>query len=295
VNTGEVVSGTWNASGRQDVAVTGDAVNTAARIQSVAEPGEVLVGAESYRLTRRRIRYADRRDATLKGKSAPVPVWPALGIREEFGERWEGYETPLVGRDREMSLLLEAWVRAQGGEGQLVTVVGDAGVGKSRLLSEFLGTLASSSTVRVVRARSLSYGQEISLWLVADLLRSLFGIKEQDSQDEVAIKLGSAIPALFSHEGSRAEALDVLGEVLGLPIGESDVARAGPQIRRQALIRSLRAALGAVSERAPLVLVLEDLHWTDNASVEVLGAILADVLGSRMLVLAAQRPGWTAS
>jgi adenylate cyclase len=294
VNTGEVVSGTWIASGRQDVAVTGDAVNTAARIQATAEPGEILVGAETMRLTRRRIRYGDRREVTLKGKVSLVPVWPALEIREEFGERWEGYETPLVGRDREMVQLLDAWVRAQAGEGQLVTVVGDAGVGKSRLFAEFLGTIAASSAARVLRARSLSYGQEISLWLVADLLRSLFGIKEQEGPDEVAAKLKGSIPALLTDPASRAEALDVLGEVLGLPIGESVVGRAGPQIRRHALIRSLRGVLGAVAERAPTVMVLEDLHWMDNASREVLTEVVADVLGLRMLVAAAQRPGWTA-
>lgn len=291
-NTGEVVSGAWDASGRQDVAVTGDALNTASRIQATAEPGEILVGAETMRLTRRRIRYGDRREVTLKGKLAPVPVWPALGVREEFGERWEGYETPLIGRDREMSMLLEAWVRAQGGEGQLVTMVGDAGVGKSRLVAEFLGTLASSSTVRVARGRALSYGQEISLWLVADLLRSLFGLKEQEPLDQVAIKLRSVIPGLISQAATRAEARDVLGEVLGLPIEESPVSNGGPQIRRQALIRSLRAVMGAVCERAPTIVVLEDLHWMDNASREVMTAVLADVLGLRMLVLAAQRPGW---
>ncbi|HZU13516.1 MAG TPA: adenylate/guanylate cyclase domain-containing protein [Chloroflexota bacterium] len=294
VNTGEVVSGTWDASGRQDVAVTGDALNTAARIQSVAEPGEILVGAETMRLTRRRIVYGERRDVTLKGKVALVPVWPAEGIREEFGERWEGYETPLIGRDREMSLLLEAWVRAQGGEGQLVTVIGDAGVGKSRLIAEALGRIAAASAVRVVRARSLSYGQEISLWLIADLLRSLFGIKEQDSLDEVAGKLRVAIPSLIPDPEQRAEALDVLGEVLGLPIGESGVARAGAEIRRTALIRSIRMVLAAVSERAPTVIVLEDLHWMDTPSQEVLTAVLGDVLGLRMLILAASRPGWNA-
>lgn len=293
VNTGEVVSGTWDASGRQDVAVTGDAVNTAARLQATAEPGEILVGAETMRLTRRRIRYGDRREVTLKGKVVPVPVWPALGVREEFGERWEGYETPLIGRDREMSLLLEAWVRAQGGEGQLVTMVGDAGVGKSRLVAEFLGTLASSSIVRVVRGRALSYGQEISLWLAADLLRSVFGLKEQDTLVEVATKLRSVIPGLISQAEARSEALDVMGEVLGLPIGESPVSNGGPQIRRQALIRSLRAVLGAVSERAPTIVVLEDLHWTDNASKEILTDVLADVLGLRVLVLAATRAGWS--
>jgi len=294
VNTGEVVSGTWSASGRQDVAVTGDAVNTAARLQATAEPGEVLVGAEAMRLTRRRIRYGERREVTLKGKVGMIPVWPALGVREEFGERWEGYETPLVGRDREMVQLLDAWVRAQGGEGQLVTVVGEAGVGKSRLLAEFLGTIAASSAIRILRARSLSYGQEISLWLVADLIRSLFGIKEQETLDDVAAKLEGSIPPLLPDAEIRAEARDVLGEVLGLPIEESAVARAGPQVRRHALIRSLRAVLGAVTERAPTVIVLEDLQWMDGASREVLTEVLADVLGLRMLVLAAQRPGWAA-
>jgi adenylate cyclase len=167
VNTGEVVSGTWSASGRQDVAVTGDALNTAARLQSTAEPGEVLAGAETMRLTRRRIQYGERRDVVLKGKLGTIPVWPAVGIREEFGERWESHETPLVGRDREMVQLLDSWVRAQAGEGQIITIVGDAGVGKSRLVAEFLGKVAASSTARVVRARSLSYGQQISLWLLA--------------------------------------------------------------------------------------------------------------------------------
>jgi len=92
VNTGEVVSGTWNTSGRQDVAVTGDAINTAARIQAAAEPGEVLVGTETMRLTRRRIRYGEQRVLTLKGKMGTVPLFPALGLRERFGERWETSE-----------------------------------------------------------------------------------------------------------------------------------------------------------------------------------------------------------
>ncbi|HCG00594.1 MAG TPA: hypothetical protein DEV93_08640, partial [Chloroflexi bacterium] len=296
VNTGEVVSGTWSASGRQDVAVTGDALNTAARLQSTAEPGEVLAGAETMRLTRRRIEYGERRDVVLKGKLGTIPVWPAVGIREEFGERWESHETPLVGRDREMVQLLDSWVRAQAGEGQIITIVGDAGVGKSRLVAEFLGKVAASSTARVVRARSLSYGQQISLWLLADLLRSLFGIREQDALVDIRGKLQGSIPTLLSSADSvvQSEALDVLGEVLGVPPRDSPVTQSGPQVRRQALIRSVRAVLGAVAGRASVVIVLEDLHWMDAASEEIFSEVTADVLGLRVLVLAAQRPGWTA-
>jgi len=298
VNTGEVVSGRWEAGGRQDVAVTGDAVNTAARIQSAAEPGEVLVGLETMRLTKRRIRYGERRELVLKGKVGTIPGYPALGVREQFGERWETSEeaTPLIGRDREMLELLDAWIRAQAGEGQLVTLVGDAGVGKSRLITELLEKVGTSVAIRVLRARCLSYGQEISLWLVADLLRGLFGIQEQDGLEEVRVKLSTGSTSLLkeSDAETQVEAMDVLGEVLGLPPGNSLVANAGAQIRRQALIRDLRLVLGAVTERAPTVLVLEDLHWLDEASSQVLTEALSDVPGLRLLVLAAHRPGWTA-
>jgi class 3 adenylate cyclase/tetratricopeptide (TPR) repeat protein len=291
VNTGEVVSGIWEAGGRQDVAVTGDAVNTAARIQATAEPGEVLVGEETMRLTQRRIIYGEPRDLVLKGKAGSVPGYPAMRVREEFGERWEGHITPLVGRDRELSVLLDAWNRAQRGEGQLVTLVGDPGVGKSRLVTEVIDRVATSSAVRVVRARCLSYGQEISLWLVGDFLRRLFGIKEQDALDRVQRQLTAGIALLLARcdQETRADASDVLGEVLGLPPG--NLANAGAQIRRQMLNRILRLLFGALAERAPSVVVLEDLHWIDAASQEVLGEILADLPGLRLLVLAAQRPG----
>jgi class 3 adenylate cyclase/tetratricopeptide (TPR) repeat protein len=298
VNTGEVVSGTWSAGGRQDVAVTGDAVNTAARIQAVAEPGEVLAGTETMRLTRRRISYGEKRDVALKGKIGSVPVYPALGLRERLGERWETSEgaTPLIARDRELVQLLDAWVRAQAGEGQIVTLIGDAGVGKSRLVAEVLDKVAANSAVRVVRARCLSYGQQISLWLVADLLRSLFGVREGEALKEVEAKLSATLPTLLarSDRETQTTALDVLGEVLGLPAGDSLVAQAGAEIRRQALIRSLRLVLGALSERAPTALVLEDIHWVDTASQEVLKEVVSDVPGLRLLALVAQRPGWTA-
>jgi adenylate cyclase len=169
-------------------------------------------------------------------------------------------------------------------------------VGKSRLITELLEKVGTTITLRVLRARCLSYGQEISLWLVADLLRALFGILERDSLKDVPAKLGAGIVGLLKESDgeTRAEAVDVLGEVLGLPAGNSMVAHAGAQIRRQALIRDLRLVLRALSERAPAVLVLEDLHWIDDASGQVLTEVLSDVPGLRLLVLAAHRPGWTA-
>ncbi|HEX8917018.1 MAG TPA: tetratricopeptide repeat protein, partial [Chloroflexota bacterium] len=216
----------------------------------------------------------------------------------QFGERWETSDqaTPLVGRDREMVELLDLWIRAQGGDGQVATLIGDAGVGKSRLISEVLEKVGTSIAIRVIRARCLSYGQEIPLWLVADLLRSFLGVAEQDTLDVVRHKLSVTTTGLLAEAGVeiQAEATDVLGEVLGLPPGKSLVTNAGAQIRRQALIRDIRLLLGALSDRAPTIVVLEDLHWIDDASADVLVEVLADIPGLRVLVMAAQRPGWTA-
>ncbi len=298
VNTGDVVSGVWEIGGRIDVDVTGDAINTAARFQSAAEPGEVLVGAETMHLTRRRIAYGEERLLTLKGKTEPVPAYTALGVREQFGERWEEGERPtlLVGRDRELVGLLDAWLRAQGGEGGMISLVGDAGVGKSRLAAEFLAKVSASTAPRILRGRCLSYGQEISLWLLADLLRSLCGLKEEDGLEEIRATVGTVLSSLLAAcpTESREEAIDVLGEVLGFPAGNSLVASAGPEIRRAALIRSLRLVLRALSERTPTLLLLEDLHWVDTASGEVLREVLSAVPGLRLLLLVTHRPGWTA-
>ena len=151
VDTGEAVSGSWEHSTLQDRVITGDAVNTAARLQTEAGPGEVLVGSETARLTRRRIRYGPSRTLSLKGKARGVLAYPALGIRDVLGERWEQGEfaTPLVGRERELGDLSHLWSRAQAWDGQLATIMGDVGVGQEQ--ARFGIRLTAS-----VRRRSIS-------------------------------------------------------------------------------------------------------------------------------------------
>jgi adenylate cyclase len=298
VNTGEAVSGAWDISvGHKQADVTGDAINTAARIEAAADPGGVLVGAETVRLTRRRINYGEERLLTLKGKSRQVRGYPALGVTEQIGERWETVRqvTPLIGRERELAQLLEAWNRVTGGEGQLLTVIGDPGVGKSRLLSEGIEQIKEQAAdARLLRGRCLSYGQSVSFWLITDLVRGLVGVSEADGPDRGLEAMGSTMADLLKDcdEEDQRETIDVLGEVLGLPAGGSMVAQAGPQVRRAALIRSLRRVLGALTVRSSVVLVLEDLHWIDEASQEVIADALVGVPGLRVLVLAAQRQGW---
>ena len=155
VNTGEVVSGIWDTGGRKDYAVTGDAVNTAARLQAVAEPGEVLVGEQTMWLARRRIRFGERREVMLKGKTGAVPVYAAVGARENSAEQGErGPRTPLVDRNDELALLSSIWAKVvQEVHPHLVTVLGEPGIGKSRLVAVFEGSLVNEA--RILHGRCL--------------------------------------------------------------------------------------------------------------------------------------------
>jgi class 3 adenylate cyclase/tetratricopeptide (TPR) repeat protein len=303
VNTGEAVSGSWDASGQQQAAVTGDAINVAARLQAAGEPGGVLVGEETMRLTRRRIRFGERQELRLRGKADPVPAYSVLRIRQQVGERWNegeraGYATPLVGRKRELETIRTAWTRAVAGEGQLLTLVGQPGVGKSRVVMEGIERLSAEGTrpPRLLRGRCLSYGQNVSLWLVANLLRSLCSLPEDSEREAVRGRITATVEEVLagSDQTDQAIARDVLGEVLGLPPGDSLVAQAGPQIRRSSLIRVLGLVLESLAETGLLLLVLEDLHWLDTASGEILEALLMEVPGRCILVLATERPGWSA-
>ncbi|MGH2449208.1 MAG: AAA family ATPase, partial [Chloroflexota bacterium] len=296
VNTGEAVSGLTDVAGRKDYSVTGDVLNTAARLQTAAEPGTVMAGEETMRLARKTVRFGERRELALKGKARPVPAYQVLGRRELLHERFDDQsQTPLVGRDHELGILREAWTRAESGEGQLVTVVGDAGLGKSRLIAE-VTTLQEPLNRAVYRARGVSYGQDISLSLIAELVRSILRVNDQEDPALVRQRLDEMIqtlPAGELEEGA-ATAAGVLGELLGL--GAADEAPAGTeaQARRRELVKTLRLLLLASSRRNPTIILFDDLQWIDSASAEVLTEVLGDIVSLRICVLAAHRPGWSA-
>ncbi len=313
VDTGEIVSGPKGMWGWQNIAVSGDAVNTAERLQASAAPAEILVGAETVRLSRSRIMYGPVRDLMLKGRTSAIRVFPALTLNRTADDLWQAVHevlpaAPFVGREREMAALTDLWDRARSGAGQLVSIVGEPGVGKSRIIAEFIPGVAggasswdrvsatSDAAVRVVQGRCLSYRQGVSLWLVADVLRSIFSIRQDDSLHTIRERLDVAVPNLLAAEGreTHLEAMDVLGEVLGLAPSESTVTNAGPEVRRNALVRDLRRVLAALSECKPTIMVLQDLHWIDTASSEVLAQVAVEIPRLRMLVLVAQRDVSTA-
>jgi class 3 adenylate cyclase len=280
VNTGEALVIVDARPALGEAMVAGDVVNTAARLQSAAPVGAVLVGEETYRATKDALLYAPTAPVEAKGKEAPVPTWVALRETRTPGER--SVAGPLIGRDPELDMLLGAWERvAAERTPHLVTVIGPAGVGKTRLGVEFAGMVRERGG-RPVRGRVLPYRESTAYSALAFQLKQLCGIFETDSVEAALEKLESTVCKLVS----PAEARDVVSHlaiVLGLD-PEGTIAD------RETLFFSIRTFIEAVAADQPTLLVFEDLHWADEALLELVSMLAARLRDLPVLVLALARP-----
>jgi class 3 adenylate cyclase/tetratricopeptide (TPR) repeat protein len=245
VNTGEVVAGT------AERLATGDAVNVAARLEQAAEPGEVLIGGETRRLVRNAVEVGEERLLELKGKAEPVPAHPLLAVVAE-AQLARRLDVPIVGRERERHALAEAWQRAVSERAcHLFTVLGAAGVGKSRVSAEFLGALEGA---RVVRGRCLSYGEGITYWPVVEVVLQL------------------------AQRPSDARAAAALASLLG----ESEAPAAAEEIAWA--FRKL------LEEAAPVVCVFDDLHWAEPTLLDLVEHVADWSREAPILLLCMARP-----
>ena len=300
VNSGEVLAGAVG----DDYTVTGDTVNVASRLQSAARPGTVVVGERTFRASHAAIRYDQLEPLTLKGKAEPVPAWEAAGtVAEQAVGRAAGHEVPLVGRDYETGMLESLHERVvREGRPHLVTLIGEAGVGKSRLLREFerrLDARADGPTIRT--GRSLPYGSGIVYWALSEVVRDECGIDENDTADEAWHKLLETIEQAAAEPGEVAERrAAVIGRSLGLEV-PGEVAPADgddPERMRDELFSALRLMLEASAERRPLVVSFEDIHWADEGMLDAIEYLAQWVRAPLMLVcltrgeLLERRPTW---
>lgn len=286
VNSGEVVAGVGDD---RQFLVTGDAVNVAARLQQGAAPDEVVVGALTERLTRDAIEYQPREPITAKGKTAPIPAFVALRARTELPESHRG-APGLVGRERELRQLLDAFARASDQRaGCLVTIVGNAGVGKSRLVAEALARLALRADVRVLKGRCLPYGAGITYWPLMEVLREDAGIKPSDDRAAALAKLGERLAELVSHD--RLQAIQArIAVVLSLESPGTALPTVPASRVAVELGWGIRQHLEAIAARGPLVVVIDDLQWADCAALDVLAQLADRSSAVPLLLVCVARP-----
>jgi len=289
IHAGPVVVGRIGDDLRMDYTAVGDTTNLAARLQAQAPPGGVLLSEAVARLATGFFDLEDAGALAVKGKAEPVRAFRAL--RERSGaSRLEAAErlTPLVGRERELGLLREAFDAARAGRGQAVFVVGEAGAGKSRLLHELRARLGDDAHLWL-ECRCASHAQSAAFHALADGLRRAFGIEEGDP-DAAALAKIEAVER--RRGGELAWTLPYVRLVLSLPSGDAEVDRLDAATRRSNTFGALRARLLRAAEERPLVLVVEDLHWIDRASEELMAYLLDSIPAARVLALLTHRPGY---
>src|SRR6185503_15040616 len=295
VNTGEVVAGAVG----DGYTVIGDTVNVAARLQSAAQPGSVTVGERTFRATNRAISYKELEPLTLKGKAEPVPAWEAEGVlaRQPAARSRSGLgETPLVGRTDKLELLRSIYDRVERERrAHLVTVIGQAGVGKSRLrqeLERLLGQRHPPPTFR--EGRCLPYGSGIVYWALAEVIRAEAGILDGDSTEEAWAKLLASVESLMQISGEIAEPPErraaVIGRLLGIeaPLEISQSESDDPQRMREVFFSAVRSVIEAMARRNPLVLVFEDIHWADHGMLDLIEYLTQWVRGPLILLCLAR-------
>ena len=294
VNTGPVVAGSIGADKGGAYAVTGDTVNTASRLQSAAPPGQVLASAATWRLAQHAFAFEPAGDLQVKGRSEPVAAYRLAGLlaapRSARGLEAHGLVAPLVGREAELTKLLAVFDTMVHGRAQVVSLIGDAGVGKSRLLREFLQALDARGQLRgvTVRQAACSAVGEQTYGVVAAFLRQAYEVAPADPLEVARKKLVAGLTALGAREDEIAGIAPLLARVLGLEPGPFETAQVEPeQVKRQIYLAS-RLLLEWRLRQGPLALVVEDLHWADAASVELLG-FMVDHLADRPLMLLVTR------
>ncbi len=291
LNTGLVVVGSIGDNLRMDYTAVGDTTNVAARLETSADPGEILVSETTARLVRADARLTPAGALQVKGKSEPVVAYKLLGLaprRSALERAEERVFGEFVGREQELRLLGEALAEVQAGHGRLVSLVGEAGAGKSRLLCEFRKSLGSLD-VAVVEERCRSYGTTTPYLPIMDGIRSLCGLVEADAPLDMARKIGATLEDLGLDPGERAPYLMAL---LGLKEGVGLLEALSPETVKANTVDSLRRVLAAASARRPLLMIIEDLHWIDAPSEEYVASMIDLLAEAPILLLLTYRPDY---
>jgi class 3 adenylate cyclase/tetratricopeptide (TPR) repeat protein len=272
VNTGEIVMGGPMAL---ETLVTGDAVNVGARLEQAAAPGEVLLGESTYRLVKGAVEAEVCEAVIAKGKSQPVPAYRLLEV-SDYGMAPRRSGTPFAGRAGELQLLAQELADVAARRiCRMVTIVGEPGVGKSRLTEEFVRRLATEA--RVVRGTCLSYGEGITYWAVSQIVRDLAGI----TTDQTLVQAMALIEARVQGVANGSDVAAKIGQLLGLTEGTTTVSET---------VWAVRSFITAGAGNSPTLVVVDDIHWADMTLLDLIAELAEAIQDSPVMLVCLARP-----
>jgi len=292
VHTGPVVVGTLGNDLRLEFKAVGDTVNLASRMEGLAEPGTTCVSEQTFKLTEGFFRYEALGEKKIKGKARPAMIYrfiaPSTSV-SRFDVSAERGLTPFVGRQRDLELLLDGFERAKAGYGQAFSIVAEAGVGKSRLLYEFRKAVGDQD-ISFFEGKCLSYSKGDAYHPIIDILKSTFGIGEEDNEAEIISKTSEALENL---DADGTASLPYLLELLSVKQSGIDAIQMSPEAKKERTIAALNNVVLKYSEIRPCVMAIEDLHWVDKTSADSFKVLLENIPASNVFLVFTYRPEFT--
>ncbi|MGB8647724.1 MAG: adenylate/guanylate cyclase domain-containing protein [Anaerolineae bacterium] len=303
LNTGLVVVGNIGSDLKYEYTAMGDAINLASRLQSAADPNSILISDNTRRLVAPLFEFEDKGKLEVKGKSEPVQVYRVIEAKKGAIKTRgiAGLASPMVGRRREFSTLMQITDDLRHGHGSVVAIVGEAGLGKSRLMAEWRKAVelqGGEPNIRWVEGRCLSYGASMAHHLSTDILRGLIGAPAGSSEEETRTALYKTVEQALGND--LKEVYPYLGHLLGIHLDDEMAARVkyldGPVLQGK-YIAATRRLLQALARSEPTIIVSEDIHWADPSSVELGLQVLPVVAESPLVFVFVTRqdketPGW---